>query len=63
MMFSILNFGYVNNWPKLFKGVEQGTYKFITPGNYTAEVTIYYILFAPVQPDIAKFNIAAVAAK
>jgi plastocyanin len=42
-------------------GVEQGTYKFITAGNYTAEVTIYYILFAPVQPDIAKFNIAAAA--
>jgi plastocyanin len=42
-------------------GVEQGTYKFTTAGNYIAEVTIYYILFAPVQPDIAKYNIGTAA--
>jgi hypothetical protein len=40
-------------------GVEQAAYKFITPGNYKAEVAIYYILFAQVQPDVAKFNIVA----
>jgi hypothetical protein len=39
---------------------EQAAYRFIKPGNYKAEVTIYYILFAPVQPDVARFNIIAI---
>jgi hypothetical protein len=37
--------------------IRQAAYKFIAPGNYRAEVTINYILFAPVLPDVAKFNI------
>lgn len=41
-------------------GVEQAAYKFLAPGNYRAEVTINYILFAPVQPDVGKFNIVAI---
>jgi plastocyanin len=40
-------------------GVEQAAYRFMTPGNYKAEVTINYILFVPVQPDVARFNIVA----
>jgi hypothetical protein len=40
-------------------GVEQAAYKFTTSGNYRAEIIINYILFAPVQPDVAKFDIVA----
>ena len=38
-------------------GAEQAAYKFMANGNYRAEVTINYILFTPVTPDVAKFNI------
>jgi plastocyanin len=38
-------------------GAEQAAYKFMATGNYRAEVTINYILFTPVTPDVAKFNI------
>jgi len=41
-------------------GVEQAAYKFIAPGNYKAEVTINDILFAPVTPDVGKFNIVVI---
>jgi plastocyanin len=49
---SVFEQGLHSGW-----GVEQAAYKFKTPGNYRAEVTINYILFAPVTPDVAKFNI------
>jgi hypothetical protein len=39
-------------------GIEQARYKFLTPDIYTAVVTIYYVLFTPVDPDIARFNIS-----
>jgi len=37
-------------------GAEQGSYKFIKAGDFTSEITIYNILFAPVEPDLARFN-------
>jgi len=49
---SVFEQGLHSGW-----GVEQTAYKFTNPGNYRAEVTINYILFAPVSPDVAKFNI------
>jgi plastocyanin len=45
---SIFEQGLHSGW-----GVEQAAYKFTAPGNYRAEVTINYILFAPVTPDVA----------
>ena len=51
---SVLDQGLHSGW-----GVEQVAYTFMRPGNYKAEVTINYILFAPVTPDVAKFNIVA----
>ena len=51
---SVFEQGLHSGW-----GVEQAAYKFIAPGNYKAEVTINYILFAPVKPDVGKFNIVA----
>ena len=50
---SVFEQGLHSGW-----GVEEAAYKFTAPGNYRAEVTINYILFAPVTPDVAKFNIA-----
>jgi hypothetical protein len=38
-------------------GKEQAKYKFLRPGNYIADITIYYILFSPVNPDSAKFPV------
>jgi plastocyanin len=38
-------------------GLEQATYRFLQPGKYVIKVTIYYILFNPVNPDVATFNI------
>jgi hypothetical protein len=51
---SVFEQGLHSGW-----GVEQAAYKFIAPGNYKAEVTINYILFTPVKPDVGKFNIVA----
>ncbi|HJT49411.1 MAG TPA: hypothetical protein VJ729_14595 [Nitrososphaeraceae archaeon] len=52
---SVFEQGLHSGW-----GVEQAAYKFTTSGNYRAEVTINYILFAPVTPDVGKFNIVAI---
>jgi len=52
---SVFEQGLHSGW-----GIEQAAYKFTTPGNYRAEVTINYILFAPVTPDVGKFNIVAI---
>jgi plastocyanin len=49
---SVFEQGLHSGW-----GVEQAAYKFMATGNYRAEVTINYILFAPVTPDTAKFSI------
>jgi hypothetical protein len=37
-------------------GVENATYHFEKTGNFTSKVTITNILFAPVQPDVASFD-------
>jgi plastocyanin len=39
------------------EGVDQATYRFSQPGNYVIKVTIYDILFNPVIPDLAIFNV------
>jgi hypothetical protein len=52
---SVFEQGLHSGW-----GVEQAAYRFKTPGNYKAEITISYILFAPVIPDVARFNIVAI---
>jgi plastocyanin len=40
------------------EGVEQATYKFLKPGLYVLKITIYDILFNPINPDVATFNVA-----
>jgi plastocyanin len=42
-------------------GAEQGSYKFEKAGDFTSEITIYDILFAPVEPDLARFNMTTKA--
>ena len=37
--------------------MEQATYRFLQPGKYVIKVTIYDILFNPVNPDVATFNV------
>jgi plastocyanin len=39
------------------EGVDQATYRFSQPGKYIIKVTIYDILFNPVNPDLAIFNV------
>jgi plastocyanin len=39
------------------EGVDQATYRFLQPGNYVIKVTINDILFNPVIPDLAIFNV------
>ena len=39
------------------EGLEQATYRFLQPGKYVIKVTIYDILFNPVNPDVATFNV------
>jgi hypothetical protein len=37
-----------------------GSYRFSQPGKYVMKVTIYDILFNPVNPDLAVFNITVI---
>ncbi|MGB0029463.1 MAG: hypothetical protein WBP64_21780 [Nitrososphaeraceae archaeon] len=39
------------------EGLDQAVYRFLKPDKYVIKVTIYDILFNPVNPDVATFNI------
>jgi hypothetical protein len=41
------------------EGVDQATYRFSQPGKYVIKVIINDILFNPVIPDLAVFNVTA----